>query len=566
MPRTPVFRLLQRTLTLARLADGTGEPVDELVDRWRSSRRVGRREVLAAGGAAGLGLVASACAPRAAPPDAPPLARPSAHRAPVVIVGAGISGLTAAYRLAQAGVPVRVLEGQNRVGGRMLSLRNRFPDGQVIELGGELVDSNHTHLRGLAAELGIEFDDLAETGIDTTVWHFGGARRSDREIIEAWRPVAQAVARDLEAIRGDRDVSYRTPLGAESLDRLSLAEWLDRHGVTGWFRDLLDVGYTTEYGLEIGDQSALNLLLWIDPAPDPFNIYGDSDERYHVRGGNDLITHALARRLEGAIETTMVLEAIRQRADGQYVLACKKGGGTTEVIASHVLLTLPFTMLRQVTIDLALPAPTRLAVDTLGYGNNAKLMIAFARRVWREAHSSNGTVVTDLPFQVSWETSRAQGGAAGVLTNFTGGRQALRVGEGSAADQARAVVADLDRVFPGIAATRAGMPEARFHWPTHPFVRASYAALRPGQWTTVHGASGEAVGGLHFSGEHTSLQAQGFMEGGCETGERAAREIIAQVGTAQRSSVAAAIEARLRHSTAARRRRLAVALGAPERA
>jgi hypothetical protein len=90
-----------------------------------------------------------------------------------------------------------------------------------------------------------------------------------------------------------------------------LAAWLDRSGVTGWLRALLDVAYATEYGLETGDQSALNLLTMIDANPEPFRVFGDSDD-FHVRGGNDTVTAALAARLGSRVETSCALEAVGQ--------------------------------------------------------------------------------------------------------------------------------------------------------------------------------------------------------------------------------------------------------------
>jgi monoamine oxidase len=313
---------------------------------------------------------------------------------------------------------------------------------------------------------------------------------------------------------------------------MSIAEWLDREGVGGWFRTLLDVGYTTEYGLEIDRQSALNFLLMIDPNPDPFEIFGESDERFHVHAGNDAIPTALAERLGNAIETGMALEAVSERLDGSFRCSFRRGGASVEVDAAHLVLAIPFTLLREVRLDLELPPAKKQAIAELGYGTNAKLMVGFGERVWRQRHRSNGSVMADLAFQTTWETSRHQAGAAGVLTNFTGGDHGVALGQGTAAEQAAALVADLERVFPGVAAARAGMAEARFHWPSHPWTRGSYASYLVGQWTTICGAEGERVRRLHFAGEHCSLEAQGFMEGGCETGEAVAREILGDLGIA----------------------------------
>jgi monoamine oxidase len=510
-------------MRLAQGARHAGHSPAEAVERWGEAA-ASRRAFLKASAAAAAGVALQACAARA-----PRLA--GGRREEVAIVGAGIAGLVAAHRLDQAGVPVRIFEAQNRTGGRMLSLRNHFPDGQVVELGGELIDTGHETIRALCGELGLPLDDLAaaDEGLDRDTWFFGGQRRKGAEIVEAFTPIAARIEADLATIRGET-VTHREPNGAEALDQLSIEQWLDRAGFTGWVRSLLTVAYTTEYGLEIGRQSALNFLKMIDPKPDPFLIYGESDERYHVRGGNDLVVGALARRLEARIERNTALEAVGRRADGSLRLSLRRGGASRVVDAPYVVLALPFTLLREVRMDLEVPPVKRKAIAELGYGTNAKLMVGFSDRVWRSAHRSNGSVTTDLPFQSSWETSRAQAGASGVLTNFTGGEHGVALGRGSAREQADGFVRDLEAVFPGAAAARAGMKEVRFHWPSHPWTRGSYASYLVGQWTAIAGAEGEAVGPLRFAGEHCSLEAQGFMEGGCETGEAVARALLEEMG------------------------------------
>jgi monoamine oxidase len=225
-----------------------------------------------------------------------------------------------------------------------------------------------------------------------------------------------------------------------------------------------------------------------------------------------------------------MLEAVGRRPDGALVCSVRDGARSRDLAASRVLLTLPFTMLRQVRLDVPVSPAKRLAIDAMGYGANAKLMIGFRQRAWRTQHRTNGSTMTDLPYQTTWETSRLQAGAAGILTNFTGGRQGLAVGSGTPEEQARHVVASLERVFPGIGAARGGAPAVRFHWPTNPWVRGSYAAFKPGQWTSINGAAGEPEGAVFFAGEHCSLDAQGFMEGGCETGAAAAAAILASLG------------------------------------
>jgi len=527
MGRTPLFRLLQRAAAIARASRHVRMPLDEFHDMVRSHHvdqgHIDKRRRLLLQGAGASALLAGC-------QSLPSPIRGSQDN-PVVVVGAGIAGLTAAWRLRQQGIAVHVFEAQDRVGGRMLSLRNHFPDGQVIELGGELIDTDHVRIRALAAELGLPLDDLLEGDSAIDTWYFDGRAISEHEIVQAFVPVASAIERDLAAA-GDGDYDYKDQNPVfRALDALTISLWLDRDGVAGWLRKLLDVAYTTEMGLEIDQQSALNLLTFIGTGDkDAFRIFGVSDERSHVRGGNDLIPNTLATKMSGALETGQVLEAVRADADG-YTLSFRHGTASRQVRAKQVILAMPFTLLRQIRIDVDLPERKRHAIDNLAYGTNAKLMIGYDRRVWRE-HQANGASMSDLAYQTSWDTTRKQPGNGGVLTNFTGGRHGVELGQGSPKQQADAATGDLDRVFPGLAAARTGAREARFHWPSHRWTLGSYACFGPGDWSGIRGVMGESVGGLHFAGEHCALETQGFMEGGCESGELAAKAVLAQRGIA----------------------------------
>jgi monoamine oxidase len=533
MGKTALFSRLQRLFAVARVARRRGVPPSEAIEIARHARGPTRRELVAGATLAGAGLALGCDRLRSLLPSA---ARRGGRE--VAIVGGGIAGLTCAWRLTQAGVPVRIYEAQERIGGRMWSLTGAFPEGQVCELGGELIDSNHEKIRALAAELQLELDDLSlyEPRLLKDLYHFDGRQVSDAEVVEAFTPVAERIDAAWATVTGE-SVSYREPNGGEAIDNQSIAEWLDGAECSGWFRKLLDVAYTTEYGLEIGDQSAWNLLMMIDTEPDPFKVFGESDERFHVRGGNDLIPRRLAEKLPGRIETGARLEAMAARSDGDFRLTLRRGGGTFEVDAERVVLALPFTLLRDVRLDLSLPAVKRKAIAELGYGTNAKLMVGFSDRIWREARGpanrspgSNGSVLTDLPFQLTWEATRMQPGKAGILTCFTGGERGVELGQGTPAAQSERFARELERIFPGAAERRIG--EARFHWPSFEFTKGSYASYRVGQWTTIGGAEGERVGNLHFAGEHTSVDFQGFMEGGCESGERVAAEILHDLGIA----------------------------------
>lgn len=536
MSRTPLFRILQRAARTAQAGHDRAEPLDELLDRITENRRAysRRRFLQTASGAAG-GVFLSGCAPL---PRTLPVRTTSA--AEVVVVGAGIAGLTAAYRLQQAGVRVNLHEAQTRIGGRMLSLRGYFPDEQVVELGGELIDTSHTRIRGIAQELGIALDDLQmdDPVLRSDIWFCDGRSYSEAEIIRAFVPLAAAIQRELARLP-DTDITYADPGGVEALDRLSIAGWMDREGISGWLRRLIEVAYTTEMGLECAEQSALNFLTFIDPETEHFHIFGESDERFHVRGGNDRIVQALAAKLAPVLQTDSVLEALSQNADGSFRLSLRQGSASRQLRATHVILALPVTLLRQVRLDLPLPPAKLRAIRETRYGTNAKLMIGFSERVWRNRYHSNGSVYSDLPFQTTWETSRLQAGRGGILTNFTGGRHGLELGQDTPRAQADKAARELEAIFPGISQARAGAKEVRFHWPSNPWVQGSYMCLAPGHWTTLRGAIGERVDQLYFAGEHCALDTQGFMEGGCESGETAATQLLQSLGVGRAAEAAA---------------------------
>lgn len=514
--RTVTFSWVRRWLRLADLANRPEAPtVEELVERsWEAP--VSRRAFLRAAG--GVALAATAGE----------LLRPievlAGAQAPrVAIVGAGIAGLSAGYHLRRAGIRPQIYEASTRAGGRILSVRDAVAPGLVTEFGGEFIDSGHEEMHRLVRLFGLRLIDLkgGEEARLRPTFYFNGRRISEAEVVRAFRPLARRIRQDQEAV-GDV-VTYRqhTPRARE-LDRISISEYLDRIGAAGWVKELLEVAYVGEYGLEAGEQSALNLVLLIGTEPGTsFEVYGESDERYSVRGGNQQIPTRLAQLLEPSLHLGHRLVALRQRGSGYRLVFEQRGAGTVEVDADFVILTVPFTILRELEVRVDLPPVKRRAIQELGYGANSKLILGFRERVWRKEGLS-GELFTDLPWQSGWDSSRGRPGIAGSYTIFLGGKAGVEVGEGPARAQADKVLPDLERIFPGARAAYTGRV-ARWHWPSYPFVRGSYACWKVGQYTTIAGAEFEPVGRLLFAGEHTSLDYQGYMNGAAETGRRAAQ-------------------------------------------
>ncbi len=457
----------------------------------------------------------------------------------IAIVGGGIAGLTAAHFLAQAGIAADVYEAAMRTGGRMYTQRE-LAGGQLVELGGELIDTDHVVIQALAEEFGLGLDDLIGESemksLRQDTFYFDNAVLADTAIVTAFTPVAAKMQMALAA--GDAS-------GAEfdRIDAMSIPQWLETEAglpASSQIRRLLEIAYLEEFGLEVAEQSAWNLLTLIDAgSPDPFRVFGDSDERFHIHQGNDALIAALAAELEDHIHLDHALTKVT-RADQQFELTFASGGST---VVDHVIYALPFTKLREVDLDDAgLSEDKRTVIDELGYGTNAKLMLQFSDRHWETAHGSGGGVITDVgELQTMWATSRGQGGGQGILTNFVGGARGIAIGTGTAEAQADMVLPWIETVFPGSMVKYVGGSAIRQHWPSYEFTKGSYASYKVGQWA-FFGTEGRREGNQHFCGEHCSEDFQGYMEGGAETGAMVAGEVLDDLGIAQPPALAAILD------------------------
>jgi monoamine oxidase len=521
MARLPLFQDVQRALRIASWLEETGAGADEAVERIEAARWDRRCFLKTAVAAAAGASVMPVLKATSRGPEAPN----------VVIIGAGTAGLVCAYRLQHRGVMARVVEASSRAGGRMFSLRNFFPDNQLTELGGEYIDSEHATMRGLVDELGLKLNDLGAEKNPATehAYFFNNERiRVDASFIEQFRPVAKAIAMDLKLMKVRGEISYDTPHSRE-VDRLSIPEWFEKRGISGLPTAVLRAAYVGEYGLEIDQQSALNLLLTMgDKTPsNEFRIFGPSDERFHIVEGNDSVPARLAERLTHPVEFGTRLEAITSDGSG-FTLALRRDNATTETKADVVVVALPFTILRQLDVRVKLPEAKRKAIQELGYGTNAKSITGFSRRVWEESRST-GYTFTDLEFQCCWETSRGQPGTHAILTNFAGGDLGLHLNEGELHDRAATFASQAERIYPG-AVDAFTKKAVRQHWPSSPFALGSYTCYKPGQYTTLADSVATPVGNLFFAGEHTSAEFNGYMEGAAESGERAAKQVLAKIG------------------------------------
>jgi len=527
--RTPLFRKLIQTVRQAHWLNHNPQH-RALFFEARDAARVSRRDFVRMLSAAGLLTAAGGIVPPLARAGASPTPGPAGGD-PVAILGAGLAGLTAAYRLLQAGIPCEIFEGSDRTGGRVLTQTGFNKEAMFCELGGELVDSNHADLIALARELRVEIQELRGEDKGVDLYFFGGRHYSDEQLIPLFQPFAKKLAADQEDLY---DAGETFTPRARKFDQLSLAQYLTASGkgMEKWVIDLLRVAYTIEYGRDAEEQSSLNLIALLKAdTSEGFQVFGESDESKRIKGGSSSLPNALARALEGKVRIHQRHRLVKIAQSGSSMLLSFEAGGSTKSVKfTRVICTLPFTMLRQVdgVKALALSGKKQDAIAQLGYGNNAKVMYGFTERWWRNPAvklpaPSNGSIFTDLPLQCTWESSRGQAGLSGILTNFLGGAGAKPF----TTERFDKFRDELGHVFPGIVEKFDGK-RALMNWPEYKFTRGSYTCPLVGQYTTLLKVTGEPEldGRLIFAGEHTSGEFSGFMNGAVESGNRAAQEIL----------------------------------------
>jgi len=563
---SPAVRALRQAQAVSAYARRTGCGIDEAADALANPGRVGpapgdsdrtrggrardragvsRRAMLGGAGAVALaaalpaGLVRAQRAPASTDPR-------------VVIIGSGLAGLGCAYRLwTRHGIRSDVYEyNAARPGGRLFTLRGFYDGGQYAEQHGEFISTEHTEVRWLAARFGLHMDNVGtyppHTHAQAYRFRFDGRFWPQAALNRDWHEWGWRLFRDAAVRKAPWPTLYdkHTHWGRR-WDHMPATDWIDRYipgGLDGDFGALCASVLLDEYGGPVAEQSALNLVYLL-------GLYGSSasglqpkgspqlsgtDEKWHIRGGNDQLISGLVERLPaGTVHLGERLVAVRARGHGRYAVTLSNGQSTSDQYADHVVLALPFTKLRDVELSgIELPPRQLRAIREEPMGANAKIGLQFSSRVWNTDHWT-GNMYTDGVVQGGWETTVDQPGTPGILIALPGGEVGAALGprygltsyEGPAPDRmVRDFLGCFERNFPG--ASRAYNGRAYYAWSAgDPHTGGAYSYLKTGQYTGFNGIQGRRHGGLHFAGEHISVNYQGYMEGALRTGYRCAAEI-----------------------------------------
>lgn len=441
----------------------------------------------------------------------------------IVVIGAGLAGLCAAYELAGLGYDVTVCEARDRVGGRVHSLDN-FVEGKIAEGGGELIGANHPLWHSYKHRFGLSFTDVEEYG--NSPFRLRGvtltseqSKNLTTEMDEQFNLLTNLAASVVDPFEP------WTNRNAKALDAISLGEWISKANCSPECKHAIGVMLAADNGIPANEQSLLGVLAMIKGGG--LDRYWTDTELFRCKGGNQKLAQNFAdwpnRKKRTVIENAPV-QSISH--DGARVSLTVKGLSVPDH-ADDVILAVPPSAWSKIEFngfpDLAarLSAPPKM-------GANVKYLMRLKARFWEE-FASSPTFSEDGPVDLTWETTEADKTGDFVMVAFSGSSDAEECAGWEDGVRKANYVGAIHEPYPGI---DKNIKDTKFmNWPEEEWTKASYYFPRLHEVTTWEPFWRAGYGGwLHFAGEHTSYAFMGYMEGALSSGYRLARRLAVRDG------------------------------------
>ena len=448
---------------------------------------------------------------------------PNLPKRKVAVIGAGLSGLAAAYELNGLGYDVCVFEARSRVGGRVESLTS-FANGKTVEGGGELIGSNHALWNSYRAKFGLEFSDVKE--YKSSPYRLKNHTLSYEESSKLMDEMDQELKAlsDLAETLLDAYEPWSNP-DSVTLDKMTLADWVQKRECSKMCKEGIELMMAADNGIPADEQSLLGILAMVKGGG--LDRYWTDSELYRCHGGNQLLAEAFRNELDKGKPRVFCDRPVLSLSRTEKGIALGVKGEPDPINADDVVLAIPPSVWNKIDVS-SFPVLQAKLANPPALGRNVKALMRLKSRFW-EDYGSSPTLSQDGPVDLTWETTEAEKNKEFVMVAFSGAGDADSCVDWPDADRKRKYIEALSAVYPRL---DQAMDAFEFKdWPQTDWSLASYYFPRPGEvleWGPFWKTGFEDW--LHFAGEHTCYAFVGYMEGALVSGYRLARRLAIRDG------------------------------------